>query len=632
MRRVTAGRFLALVAIAVLAWAADVVVARRQAPVVAAGQQGRPPASGTEPRPGSATLVGRVVDVVTRQGLGGATVELTCGSTNRAVVTEDNGGFAFLFVPAGSCVVRGARAGYSGSMERARPDGAAQFIDIRERMVKADLIVGLAKLGSVTGTVTDEAGLPIVGMPIRVFERRAAGGRLGWNPVYAFQPRPTDTTATTDDRGMYRVGNLPPGQYIVGAIVTLTTLPESIVDRYFSGPIPPPDLRTAVASVSAAITPPGTSQSLRVGKVVIQSTGLAPLPHPTEDGRLVAFASTFLPALGPGRDSSALILGPGEDRIGADLIVPATTTVGVSGRLLTPEGTPASLVPLRLLATAAGFPSGGFDAAATLTDAEGRFTFLGVTPGAYKMHVRVQDTTVWPAPPSSSLLWADESLEVGNQDVTTSIALQAGIRFRGSVEFEGTSPKPTAAAINGIRIGVMSAEDSGASRMAEDGSFVSSAVPAGNYTLSVSAAPAGWSLLAILAGGRDLSTSSIDVGGGDVLGVRVVFTDRPAIVSGRANGAQGVGNAGALAVLFPADERRWTERAAYARAVRADHSGNFQFVAVPPGDYLVAALLDSGDDRWRDPAVFQQLSRVADRVAVRPGGRHTVVIRMVTLR
>lgn len=68
----------------------------------------------------------------------------------------------------------------------------------------------LVKGGVITGTVTNPAGEPVVGIRVRA-RMKSGAERLPW--PYRFQPN----ERFTDDRGVYRIYGLPTGTYIVSA-------------------------------------------------------------------------------------------------------------------------------------------------------------------------------------------------------------------------------------------------------------------------------------------------------------------------------------------------------------------------------------------------------------------------------
>jgi hypothetical protein len=76
-------------------------------------------------------------------------------------------------------------------------------------------------IAAVSGTVSDEAGEPVVGVEIRVFERRYLAGR---------KRLVAGGTQFTDDRGVYRLGTLPPGDYIVAFVSREVTMPTGVAE------------------------------------------------------------------------------------------------------------------------------------------------------------------------------------------------------------------------------------------------------------------------------------------------------------------------------------------------------------------------------------------------------------------
>jgi hypothetical protein len=84
-----------------------------------------------------------------------------------------------------------------------------------------DLTIPVWKFAAISGQVTDEAGEPMVGIAVRVMLRTVVAGRQKFVP---------GATARTDDRGIYRIASLTPGEYAVVVSSTQASAPESIVD------------------------------------------------------------------------------------------------------------------------------------------------------------------------------------------------------------------------------------------------------------------------------------------------------------------------------------------------------------------------------------------------------------------
>ena len=77
-----------------------------------------------------------------------------------------------------------------------------------------------------TGTVIDEAGEPVVGAHVQCFRREFVGGRPRFVP---------GVTAGTDDRGIYRLAGLAPGEYKVAVQATQVSIPGGVIDSLFEG-------------------------------------------------------------------------------------------------------------------------------------------------------------------------------------------------------------------------------------------------------------------------------------------------------------------------------------------------------------------------------------------------------------
>ena len=71
--------------------------------------------------------------------------------------------------------------------------------------------IELLRGGVITGKVTNAAGEPVIGVPVRALVVRDPKGKAPTNASYYFKER------STDDRGIYRIFGLLPGTYIVGA-------------------------------------------------------------------------------------------------------------------------------------------------------------------------------------------------------------------------------------------------------------------------------------------------------------------------------------------------------------------------------------------------------------------------------
>jgi hypothetical protein len=156
-------------------------------------------------------VAGRVVDSTTGDPIGAAVVALYVdgGAVLQAKVqTLADGRFLIPGVPQGAYQLFADKPGYlAGAFGRIAPDGVTLPLEVGagEWVVGRTLVMW--KYAALSGTVLDDAGLPITGAAVRAIQVRSNFA----NPdrvTYAAWP----STATTDDRGVFRFV-VPPGRY-----------------------------------------------------------------------------------------------------------------------------------------------------------------------------------------------------------------------------------------------------------------------------------------------------------------------------------------------------------------------------------------------------------------------------------
>ena len=276
---------------------------------------------------GTAVIVGQVVDAATGKGVSNAIVSL--GGTRRAMSTSD-GRFAFRALPSGSHSLSAVRSGYiGGAYGMRRPDGPTLPVVLADGERRADIVILMWRNSSITGSIVDEAGEPVVGIQVTALRRTTVGGRRRFAQT---------GVGTTDDRGVYRLSRLAPGDYAVGMIATQVSVPAATVRQFEETAMSGGDLNRntvfqALMQVGATPLMSGT-ESRQVGDQVQTIGRGAPVPPPIDGARLFAYPSLYYPAASSVSSAAIVTVASGQERTGIDLQVRPVPMVKVSGTVV----------------------------------------------------------------------------------------------------------------------------------------------------------------------------------------------------------------------------------------------------------------------------------------------------------
>jgi Carboxypeptidase regulatory-like domain len=621
----------------------------------------------------SAVVSGRVVDAATGRPISGVVIwaagsaaSSTPGASSPVrVMTTSAGAFVFRGLDRGSLVLTAVKGGYvNATPGQRRPGGSAQPIRVHAGARIDAGEIRMWKYASIAGTVLDEAGDPVVNTRVESLRRTFVAGRA------RFVDGPS---AVTDDRGVYRIAGLTPADYSVVVPSTQTSVPTEVMDAFFGGAALTPGQRTELSremnAIGSAIAPAGSSHAMRDGAQTFSLPQGTLTPSAQAEKGTVVYPTVFYPAAAGLAQASILTLRSGEERSGVDFQVRPVRAVPVSGVLLGPDG-PAPTTAIRLLPSRDGDVVEPIEVATTMTDWTGAFTFAAVPPGQYELRVlrlprpplAVEDTTrvsvaaggsmtvasnpvaapAGPPPvPLDATLVAQLPLAVGESGIHDLVVnLAPGPRLSGRVEFVGTTDKPPAEAIRGMRI-LLDPVDGAplfeptvameAGHAEADGEFHTYGFPPGRYVLRVSPISAGWFLESAMSDGRDIADFPVDLQTKDVTGVVIVFTDRPSAVTGIVSGSQGADPTAVVAV-YPTDSGLWTMSPRRLRTARAAPDGSFSIQGLPAGEYYVAALQEDAVGEWQDPALLRALTRVAQTIQLVEGEQKTVNLRAATVK
>jgi hypothetical protein len=594
------------------------------------GQQAPRDAAAAPTAVGTAVISGRViVDENDGGPVRRTRVSLTSSDrreNSRAILTDDEGRFAFTGLPSGRYSINAAKPGwvttYYGSSRPGRAPGTPLAIADGQR---EDLVIKLARGAVIAGRITDEHGRPQSGARPMVLEMRTVAGRKTLSQVFV----PALGLTQTDDRGEYRVYGLPPGTYVVGASVSVGAT-------------------TGFATVSADEVTWALSQRAAGG-----GRGGVPIMP----GARVTYAPVYYPGTVDPAAAVTIALTAGEERTGVDLVMRPVPVARVQGTIRRADG--GRLQVPQIVLTPAGedvvVSSIGQTTYRPSLEPGGRFTFAAVRPGRYVLTVRSASAPPGPRPrpapgepvrlPAPALdLWATADVTVQGDDVSgLDLVLEPGATLTGRIAFEASTLEPPSD-LSRVRL-QLSAPEMTMGPLTGRNMYLGSAMPdstfslvgitPGRYLLMAFmpvSSPAGpqWMVKSISAGGQDILDRPLEIRGGQQPpAITVTITDRVTEISGVLQDALGRPAPEYRVFVFPVDRAYWTAMSTRLRPpARPSSDGQYRIQGLPPGEYFVAALTDSDEIDYLDATFLEQVAGAAFKITLKEGEKKQQDLRL----
>ena len=550
---------------------------------------------------------------------------------SRSITTDDQGRFSFTALPAGRYTLGVNKPGHvSITYGQRRPGTSGTPIQLSDgQKFAADLQI---PRGSVlTGTVLDENGEGTPGTNVRAMRIVNQGGR---------RTLQSSGSGTTDDRGIYRIHSLQPGDYVVCASPRNTPMAEMAM----RGQEEIDAIRAELQAVQAAQAREEVARALQERLSTAQAN-LAQQPQEAPPG----YAQICYPGTMVITEAAPLQLGVSEERPGIDFQLQLVPMARVSGAIV--NGTGAQLQNVQItLQDAAAQVGGGFAMSQSArADAEGRFRFTAIPPGQYKLTARAQvggppargggpgrgemTFTVQggraggpgsaPPRPEPVTLWGATDVVVSGAAVeNVMLSLQHGMSISGQMSFEGGIPPP--ADLTRMRVSLNSADPGPGSssyqaRVDASGRFTATSVPPGRYRVSASGAP-GWFLESASAGGQDALDFPFEVKPNQASSIALTFTDKQTELTGTVVNDQNQPAVEYTLVIFPADSRYWVGPSRRIQTTRPATDGRFTVRNLPPGELQARDGPRPGTRRGNGPGVpatDRRLDDAADAAAGR---------------
>lgn len=526
--------------------------------------------------------------------------------TGRTAVTDNDGRFRFQQLPAGSFTLTASKPAYlKATFGELRPGGSGTPIVLAAGQRVPDLQMAMAHGGAIAGKIRDQRGEPVPAMSVYALPTDAPPGATITR----------SSAVLSDDRGEFRIFSLRPGDYVVMAVPP-TSGTGGEIGQMTSAEVDATFARLAGARPTNAAT---------------RTNSPASIVRPT---RTFTQAPAFYPGVASISEAGVITLRLGEERLGVDFIFQPTRSVSVSGTLAGVEAPGGVTVLIRPLGPQVPtLPTLGLGPTSQ-RGATKSFLFTQVVPGRYQLTaqsgaglprglvggVPTTDTRTAEAP-----LFASAIIDVSGDDDLAGVVLtlQPAAHVSGHVAFDFAAPDLKATPNINVRLVSTTSSTSIGAVVKADGTFSFAAVAPGTYRVATDGQPGSWRAKSAIVGARDAMDIPLEVGLDHIDGLTVTFSDKRPQITGRLMSGAGDGASGYVVVAFPADRTLWLPQSRRMVAVRPATNGAFQFDALPPGEYVLAALADVERDEWKLPEVLTQLAVAGVTVTLGEGETKT---------
>jgi hypothetical protein len=549
----------------------------------------------------------------------------------QSAVTDERGAFAMSRLPPGPVTITAQRGGFlPANYGASRPGGPGMPVVLVSSQTLT-VTLAMSKAAVLAGTIRDERGDSVPDLLVLAVDPRVPVDTQTLALTTGLTGR---RTARTDVRGVFRLFDLRPGQYIVAAFPYEMTAPNL---RH----------RRSDAEVDAVLA--RLQQRAQSGV----TAGEVPAPLFTDSmdiPRPSGLAPVFYPGTSSLADAARITLAPGEERARLDFEMRPVPLASVEG-VITSDGplpsrlqlaiAPANWLPL--VALTAGSPR-----LAVPPGSDGRFKFTNLIPGRHTIVARgnpagpAMDPLLGATPRQAvGILYAVQDIEAAGTGVSgVELRLRPGGRVAGRIvlDLESSTP-PNFGQIRVVVTPVLlprSVTVIGETRIghgfvqlrtigvAADGSFEIADLAPGFYRLECQFSQGG-SRLWLRSGtqrGRELLDAPFEISPGTTLaGVVLTITDRPSEISGTLQSATGLPAPEYQIIAFPADPALWTDGSRRIRSTRPTTAGMFSFADLPAGEYLLAALTETDPGEWQRPEFLRDVMPSAVKVTLGEGER-----------
>jgi uncharacterized protein (DUF2141 family) len=627
-------------------------------------------------RTGKAVIAGVVTtDEQTPQPVKRAQVTIVSpeAAFTRTTYTNDAGRFSMTGLPAGRYTLTVTKPPYLRLAYGAkRPDRPGTPITIKDAEQLTNLAMRMTRGAVLSGTITDENGLPAVGVQVQAMRVMMQNGERTLAPGGAVGAQASDMT---DDRGVYRFYGLPPGEYVVSA------QPRAVNGEIKA--MTDSEIRAIMAALQQQQAAAAQSQTPGMTNVPAPQASAPPSEPPVT----VGYANVYFPGTTTASTAGTVSVEPGAERGGVDFALRLVRTARIEGTVVVPAGMRPQSVQLSLNAVGAtALDIMSFNRATPGPD--GRFSFIAVPPGEYQILARGSVGSGPPPPPppppppgaagvtqtftavravgpgaggvgepmvimsegpidpNAQSFWGQTDIAVDGTPLSgVTVSMQPGMTLTGKIVFRGTRLVPDGD-LSRVRLTMVPASTGGVVRVMAgalplavvnpDGTFKINGIAPGRYRMSgVAPLPMGsgpglsWNLASVLAKGRDALDFQLDVAPNDELrDVTVTFTDATQEIGGTLQDPSGRPAPDYTIIVFAENSQFWTNPSRRIRSARPGTDGRFTVPNLPPGEYRIAAVVDVAPGEINDPSFLEQLVPASIKLTLAEGEKKTQDLRI----